>query len=137
MSSGWLLAALIAAAPVQQVVMPTQPEQLARQLGIRGEQGQAVQEALNTSNEEAAPIVQEMLGIRQDLLNLSLQGADKTEALARYADAAARMAAVEAQTFAEIYGALNENQESRAPAAFQIMGGIFMPPANAAVGGGR
>jgi len=135
MSSGWLLAALIAAAPVQQVVMPTQAQQLASQLRIGGEQGQTVQEVLVTSNEEAAPIVQEMQAIRQELVNLSLQGADKTDALARYAEAATRMAAIEARAFGEIFDALNENQESRAPAAFHIMGGIFMPPANAAVGG--
>jgi len=136
MSIGWLLTALVAAAPLQQVVLPTQPEQLGSQLRINGDQATVVEDALNTANNEAGPLVQEMLTIRQELLTLALtEGTDSTEALARYAEVAARMTALEARAFSDIYRALRENQQSRAPQAFRIMGGIFLPAANSAVGG--
>jgi hypothetical protein len=139
MLTGWLFAALLTASPPQgvEVVQPTQAEQFASQLRLDARaQGPVVQGALDTANQEAAPIVQEMLQLRQELVNLALKGADMTEALQRYAEVAARMAGVETKAFAQIYESLRENQHERAPEAFRLMGGIFLPAATSAIGGG-
>jgi hypothetical protein len=139
MFTGWLLAALVAVAPAQgvEVVQPSQAELFANQLRLDSRtQGPAVQALLNTAAEEAAPIVEEMLQIRQELVNLAIRNADMTGALERYAAAAARMAALETRTFKNIYAELRENQHSRAAEAFRIMGGLFLPSATTGVGGG-
>jgi hypothetical protein len=82
--------------------------------------------------------VQELLTLREQIVNLELSG--RTEeleaALASHTAAAARLATVEAQAFKRIYAELRENQHERAAEAFVIMGGLFYPPA-APAGGGR
>jgi hypothetical protein len=88
---------------------------------------------------EAVPVAQEMLRTRQVLVNAEL-GSKPDEvkaALETYSAAAAKMAALEAQAFAKIYALLKPNQQSRAPQAFTLMAGIFVPPAPPAPRPGR
>ncbi len=92
-----------------------------------------VEARMNAGAKGAAPMASEMLQVRQQLLNLELSNntADKPQALASYHAVAARMAATEAAAFAEVYAVLRPNQHSRAPAAFDRMGGFFIPVTSA------
>ena len=135
----WLLTTLLAAAPVQDVQMPTQAELFGSRLRLDSRtQAPAVEEILIEAQQAAAPVVQELLTLREQIVNLELSG--RTEeleaALASHTAAAARLATVEAQAFKRIYAELRENQHERAAEAFVIMGGLFYPPA-APAGGGR
>lgn len=91
----------------------------------------AVEQILSDASKEAAPIGQQMLLLRQQLVNLAI--ADKTEdmkpVVAAYRAAAAKMTGVEARAFAKVYATLKPNQQSNAPQAFAIMGGMFQPTA--------
>jgi hypothetical protein len=92
----------------------------------------AVEEILSAAAKEAAPVGQQMLQLRQQLVNLDLakKGDDETKpVVAAYADAAAKMAGIEARAFAKVYAMLKPNQQSNAAQAFAIMAGIFQPAA--------
>ena len=134
----WLLTTLLAAAPVQDVQMPTQAELLGSRLRLDGKtQAPVVQEILTEAQKQAAPTVQELLTLRQELINLELNNrtADIQAALDKHTAAAARLAAVEAEAFKKIYAELRENQHERAAEAFVILGGLFYPPAAPSGGG--
>jgi hypothetical protein len=105
----------------------------------RRTQAPVVEQILVDASNEAAPIVQQLLQIRQQLVNLELnnQAAEIQTALQQHTAAAAKLAAIEAAAFAKIYGELKENQRERAAEAFRIMGGIFYPGTTPAAGGGR
>lgn len=86
---------------------------------------------------ETAPLVNELFQVRQQILNADLTNntAEKTPALQAYVAGATRMAAAEAATFAQVYALLKQNQQSRAPGAFNQMAGFFFPPANPGAAG--
>jgi hypothetical protein len=71
-----------------------------------------------------------MAQLRQQLINLDIadKAADKPGVLAAYETAAAKMTDAEAATFTQVFALLKPNQLSRAPAAFEIMAGFFVPP---------
>jgi hypothetical protein len=80
---------------------------------------------------EAAPLGQQMLQLRQRLVNLALE--NKAEEMKpvqdAYAATAAKMAGIEASAFAKVYATLKPNQQSSASQAFAIMAGMFQPAA--------
>jgi hypothetical protein len=80
----------------------------------------------------ASPLVTELMQARQQLVNLEAndRAAEKAPVLEAHTAAAARMAAVEAATFAQVYALLRPNQHSRAAAGFTHMAGFFIPQAN-------
>jgi hypothetical protein len=90
-----------------------------------------VEQILSDANKEAAPVGQQMLQIRQQLVNLAL--ANKAEEMKplvdAYTAAAAKMTGIEASAFAKVYATLKPNQQSNAPQAFAIMAGMFQPAA--------
>ena len=45
--------------------------------------------------------------------------------LDQYAGVAAQMTAIETKAFGKVYALLNPNQQSKAPAAFELMAGMF------------
>jgi hypothetical protein len=98
----------------------------------------AVQQILSDASKEAAPVGQQMLQLRQQLVNLAL--ANKAEEMKPVVDAytvaAARMTGIEARAFAKVYATLKPNQQSNAPQAFAIMAGMFQPAAPRGGGGG-
>ena len=97
----------------------------------------AVEQILSDAAREAAPIGQQMLQLRQQLVNLALENkpADTKPVVDEYAAAAAKMAGIEARAFAKVYATLKPNQQSSASQAFAIMAGMFQPPAPRTPGG--
>ena len=89
----------------------------------------AVLEILSAAGREASPIVQEMLTIRNRILAAEVNGRPDLSqaAVADYALATAKMAAVEGATFKKIYQLLKPNQQGKAVEAFGLMGGMFLP----------
>jgi hypothetical protein len=115
----------------------TIPQQFASKLKLDREQSPAVDQILTAAAAEAAPHAQEMLQLRQRLLNAARANrADEVKAAqAAYAAAAAKVAALEASAFAKVYALLKPNQQKEAPEAFALIAGLFSTPAPA--GGAR
>jgi hypothetical protein len=92
----------------------------------------AVTELFVAAEQESFAIVEEMLGLRQQMLNVETRGAsDPTGAVtAAYATAVEKMVALEARVFSQTYALLTPNQHSRAPKAFAQLAGFFktLPP---------
>jgi hypothetical protein len=99
-------------------------------------QAPAAQQAFTAAMTEAGPIGQKLLQVRQQMVNVALNGTmDQMGAIIdAYAASAGQMAAIEARAFKQVYGTLRPNQQSNAPQAFALMAGIFQPAASA---GGR
>ena len=97
----------------------------------------AVEQILAEAAREAAPVGQQMLQLRQQLVNMALENkpADMKPVVDGYAVAAAKMAGIEARAFAKVYAMLKPNQQSSASQAFAIMAGMFQPPAPRGPGG--
>ena len=89
----------------------------------------AAQEILNVAVRDAAPLSNQLLQLRQTLLNaeLSKDTAVIKQAIDAYASAAARLSSVEAQAFAKIYALLKPNQTSKAVEAFELLPVILAP----------
>ena len=105
-------------------------EQFVSQLRIDiKSQGSAVDEILIGATKQGAPIAQELLEVRQRMVNAALrnQPDEMKSLLDAYSAAATKMAALEGQAFMKVYGLLKPNQQQRAPEAFMIMAGIFLP----------
>jgi hypothetical protein len=98
----------------------------------------AVQEIFTAAQKDAIPVINQMMQSRQRLVNADL-GADAAQQQAEletYSAAATKMATIEANTFNKVYALLKPNQQSKAPQAFAIMAGIFMPTGPAPVSRG-
>jgi hypothetical protein len=126
-------------APSLDLTTPTPFQQFVNRLRLDTKsQVQAAQEVFSEALKEASPVGQEMLQLRQQLVNLAL--ANKRDEMKpvvdAYAAAAARMTGIEARAFAKVYATLKPNQQSGAPEAFVIMAGMFQPSAPRG-GGGR
>ena len=96
-------------------------------------------EIFNAAAAEAGPVGVQLLQIRQRILNAHLNGTpdDAKTAQAEYATAQAKMAAIEANTFAKVYGLLKPNQQKDADKAFALMAGFFQSQGAARGRGGR
>jgi len=98
----------------------------------------AVQEILSAASRDAGPVGQQMLQLRERMLNVALgNGGDAKTTEDGYAAAAAKMAGIEAAAFAKVYALLKPNQQKDAAQAFTIMAGMFQPAAPAGGGGAR
>jgi hypothetical protein len=112
-------------------------EQFVEKLKLSKEQGEEVQKAFSAAQEEAAPIRSQMDQGRVTIAGALIEGksADDVKKMQdAYAALCAKMAAVEAKAFAKVYATLKPNQQSKAPAAFELMAGMFERPAG---GGAR
>lgn len=91
-----------------------------------------MQQILSEAQKEAAPVVQQMLQLREQMINHAAAGrtAELEAASTQYATAATALAQLEATAFAKILGLLKDNQKSRAGESFGLMGGLFLPPAH-------
>ena len=123
-------------------VVVTPAQQVAERLKLDPKtQVPAVEQIFSEARQEAGPIGQQMLQLRQQLVNLALNNkADEMKPVVdAYTAAAAKMTGIETRAFAKIYATLKSNQQSNAAQAFALMGGMFQPPAPSAAGarGGR
>jgi hypothetical protein len=119
----------------RQVVTPYQ--QFANKLKLDGKtQAPAAEQVFTETAREAGPIGQQMMQLRQRLLNdmLSKRTEDVKPALEAYTEAAAKMTGLEVKAFTKVYEALKPNQQSGGPQAFAAIAGVFQP---ASPGGGR
>jgi hypothetical protein len=91
----------------------------------------AVQQIFTAAAIEAAPVGQDISLLRQRMLDAELSGKadDFKTALEAYRAAAAKMTGLETQAFVKVYALLKPNQQSKAPQAFEWMGGLLMPAA--------
>lgn len=100
----------------------------------------AVEEIFTAAAKDAAPVGVELLQLRQKMLNVALSGTPEEMKAAgeAYAASAAKMAAIEASTFAKVYALLDPKQQSNAPQAFALLAGFFQSQASGRGGrGGR
>ena len=88
---------------------------------------------------DAAPIAQEMIQLRQKLVNLELT--NKTDEMPpvheAYIAAATKMAGIEALVFDKVYTVLQPYQRSKAADAFTFMAGFFQTAAGRSGRAGR
>ena len=82
------------------------------------------------ASRQAPPIAQQIQQLRIRLVNAEIDknDADIKSTLSDYRAAAARMAELEAQTFAKVYALLKPNQTKNATEAFAMIAGVFLPP---------
>ena len=105
-------------------------EQVANRLKLSSYQKTEYNSILQTTWKDAAPIVQQVLKSHQDLANAMLNGKSEAEVAPlnqALSDAEFQMTGVEVKTFQKIIALLKPNQLSKAPEAFDLMAGIFLP----------
>ena len=105
-------------------------EQVANRLKLSSDQKTEYNSILQTTWKDAAPIVQQVLKSHQDLANAMLNGKSEAEVAPlnqALSDAEFQMTGVEVKTFQKIIALLKPNQLSKAPEAFDLMAGIFLP----------
>lgn len=118
-------------APPIQVGQQTQFQKFAEKLKLDSKtQVPAVGQIFTEALTEAAPVGQQMLVLRQQIVNVALAGKpqdDQKPLVDAYKAQAAKMAAIEARAFSKVYAVLKPNQQSNATEAFALMAGIFEP----------
>ena len=105
-------------------------EQVANRLKLSSDQKTEYNSILQSTWKDAAPIVQQVLKSHQDLANAMLNGKSEAEVSPlnqALSDAEFQMTGVEVKTFQKIIALLKPNQMSKAPEAFDLMAGIFLP----------
>jgi hypothetical protein len=127
-------------APPLDLTTPTPFQQFVNRLRLdTRSQLPAAQETFSAALKEAAPVGQEMLQLRQQLVSLALANRrddEMKQVVDAYAVAAARMTGIETRAFASVYRTLKPNQQSGASQAFAFIAGMFHPSAPRG-GGGR
>lgn len=106
-------------------------EQFARRLDLdRRTQFPEAEKIFTDASRLAPPIAQQLQQLRVRLVNAAIEknDAEIKAILIDYRAAAARMAELEAQTFAKVYTLLKPNQTKHATEAFALIAGVFIPP---------
>ena len=96
-------------------------------LKLNKEQREEVQTAYSATMEKSAPLRDIITKGRQVIVNAILAGKsdDVNKMFGEYATVCAQMTAAEAEFFSKVYAVLKPNQQSRAPAAFELVAGMF------------
>jgi hypothetical protein len=95
---------------------------------------------LESTQKDAAPIIEQVLKSRQDVANALLNGksdADLAPLNQALSDAQFQMTGVEVKAFQKIVALLKPNQVAKAPEAFDLMADIFLPQPGAGREHGR
>jgi Spy/CpxP family protein refolding chaperone len=109
---------------------------IAEKLKLNKEQKDQVQTIFLAALEESRPIGEQIMKGRETIAAAMITGKsedDIRKMLDQFAGLAAQMTGIETKAFAKVYAVLKPNQQPKAPAAFEIMAGIF----GAQTGGGR
>jgi hypothetical protein len=113
-------------------------------LKLNKEQREEVQTAYSATMEKSAPLRDIITKGRQVIANAILAGKsadDVNKMFSEYAMVSAQMTAAEAEFFSKVYAMLKPNQQSKAPAAFELVAGMFagggMPGGMGGMGGRR
>lgn len=108
---------------------PTPFEQFVAKLKLDSkDQLPQVVKIFTASAGEAAPIAQELVKLRAQMVSLDGKPDQLAPVTAAFAAASGRMVAVELKAFKQVQALLKPNQMSKSAEAFVLMAGIFNPP---------
>jgi Spy/CpxP family protein refolding chaperone len=110
-------------------------DMIADKLKLSKDQKEQLQTILQAGMEQAMPVAEQITKGREVIAGAIIGGKsddDIKKMMEQYAGLAAQMTAVETEAFTKVYALLKPNQQSKAPAAFELMAGIF-----SGAGGGR
>ena len=116
---------------------PTKADQIISRLKLSKDQVADFEKILQESQKNASPVAQQVIQGENVLANalLSNKGqADIDQASKALADAQFQMTGVEIQAYQKLLALLKPNQVAKAPEAFDLLAGIFLPQSS---GGGR
>ena len=111
-------------------------DMIADKLKLNKDQKEQMQTIFQAAMEEARPVSEQITKGREVIAGALIGGKSDDEIkkmLDQYAGLAAQMTAVETKAFGKIYALLKPNQQPKAPAAFELMAGMF----GGQMGGGR
>ena len=115
-------------------------DMIADKLKLNKEQKEQVQTIFQAAMEQARPVAEQIAKGREAIATAMINGQsedDIKKMLDGYAGLAAQMTAVETKAFGKVYALLKPNQQAKAPAAFELMAGMFGGPMNGGRGRGR
>ncbi|MGP8243924.1 MAG: hypothetical protein ACLQVN_05335 [Bryobacteraceae bacterium] len=107
---------------------PSRMDRISAMLDLNKDQKKQIRGILDGAQKEAAPVRDELARSATGVGDLAAEGKTGDElkpALDAYAQAEARMAAIEMQAFAKIYQALDKDQQPKSRPVFLMMTGIF------------
>lgn len=110
---------------------------IADKLKLNKEQKQQVETIFQAAMEEARPVAEQIAKAREAIASAMIDGKSGDDAgkmLTQYAILAGQMTSIETKAFGKVYALLKPNQQSKAPAAFELMAGMF---GGQGTGGGR
>ena len=111
-------------------------DMIAEKLKLNKEQKGQVLTIFLAALEESRPLGEQIMKGREAIAGAMITGKsedDIRKMMGLYAGLAAEMTGIETKAFAKVYALLKPNQQPKAPAAFEIMAGMF----GAQTGGGR
>jgi Spy/CpxP family protein refolding chaperone len=115
-------------------------DMIADKLKLNKDQKDQVLTIFQAAMEEARPVGDQITKGREVIAGAMINGGSADEIkkmLDEYAGLAAQMTAIETKAFGKVYALLKPNQQSKAPAAFELMAGMFGGRAPSGPGGGR
>jgi Spy/CpxP family protein refolding chaperone len=111
-------------------------DMIADKLKLNKDQKDQVQTIFLAAMEQARPVAEQITKGREVIAGAIISGKTDDEIkkmMEQYAGLAAQMTAVETEAFTKVYALLKPNQQAKAPAAFELMAGMF----GGQMGGGR
>jgi len=117
----------------------TKGDQIVNRLKLNKDQKTQFESIVEASLKEASPVVNQFLQARNMLATAMISGktgADLVPIAKAMSDAQMQMTAVELSTFQKVFAILKPNQTAKAPEAFDLMAGIFIPTTTGGRGGG-
>ncbi len=110
----------------------------ADRLKLNKDQKAEAQTVLMDAMKESAPLRQQLMQSRVEIVKAMLGGAsadDLKKTMDAYATVAAQVTGVETKAFAKVCATLKPNQQGKAASAFELMAGMFNAPAGGGAGG--
>jgi len=103
-------------------------DMIADKLKLNKEQKEQVQTIFQAALEQARPVGEQITKGRGVIASAMIDGKGDDEIkkmMEQYAGLAAQMTAIETQAFTKVYALLKPGQQAKAPAAFELMAGMF------------
>lgn len=100
----------------------------ADKLKLNKDQKEQVVTIFQAAMEEARPVNEQILKGREVIAGAMITGKsddDIKKMMEQFAGLTAQMTAIETKAFGKVYALLKPNQQSKAPAAFELMAGMF------------
>jgi Spy/CpxP family protein refolding chaperone len=106
---------------------PSRMDVLERTLSLNKDQRKEVKNIMDEGQKEAAPLRDQMVKGRAEVAAAVQSGKAESvdQAVKSYAELQMKMAAIELKVFAQIFKALDSDQQQKTRDVFPMMGGIF------------